>query len=90
MQFFHSSIHFRKLKLCMVNNSDKRKVFCKNDFHVGGVTYFLMSAYEPKHHSVIGCLQFLWLLTLKEAEFYMPNSMQHDPLQKMAEKRIKI
>ena len=36
--FFHSSRHFRKLKLCMVNSSDKSKVFWKNDFHVGGVS----------------------------------------------------
>jgi hypothetical protein len=36
----------------MVNNSDKSKVLCKNDFHVGGVPYFPMPAYEPKHHSV--------------------------------------
>ena len=26
--FFHSSRNFRKLELCMVNNSDKSKVFC--------------------------------------------------------------
>ena len=37
----------------MANNSDKSKVFCKIDFHVGGVPYVPMSAYEPKHHSVL-------------------------------------
>ena len=52
MHFFHSSRHFRKLKHCMVNNSDKSKLFCWNYFHVGGVPNFTMSAYEPNHHSV--------------------------------------
>ena len=50
--FFHSSRHFHKLKLFMVKNRAKSKVFSKNDFHEGGVPYFPMSAYEPKHHSV--------------------------------------
>ena len=53
VHFFHSSIHFHKLKLSMVNNSDKIKVFCSNDFYVDGVPYFPMSAYEPKH---LACL----------------------------------
>ena len=52
MPISQGSRHFRKFKLCMVNNIEKSKVFCYHDFHVGGVPYFPMSAYEPKHHRV--------------------------------------
>ena len=28
LSHIHLAVHFRKLKLCMINNSDKSKVFC--------------------------------------------------------------
>ena len=38
LHVFHSSRNFCKMEFCMVNNNDKSKVFCSNDFHVGGVS----------------------------------------------------
>ena len=36
----------------MENNSEKSKISCKCDFHVGRVPYVPMSAYEPKSNTV--------------------------------------
>ena len=88
-KIYQGSRYFRKLRLCMVNNSDKSSFFLLKCFSYKLNSQFTMSAYEPKHHSTLGgiasiCFRFHFHQTLRihtqgcqgcqETRFFVRNS----------------